>query len=122
MIVIYDQPRKVKLVDLFPDSNRKYYIQTFEYGNFDNSVTALIYETSIMINDYSFNSKFVDNGKYKACLSTTYIPIEEVKELNGNFAKSRHKFIGCDGNNLQIKKLEDITEMEIEINGEWIRD
>ena len=52
MITMYDAPKRVKLVDLFPDSGRKYYIQKFEYGDFDNWVTAVIYETNLVINDY----------------------------------------------------------------------
>lgn len=120
MITMYNKPRKVKLSELFPQSNEKYYIQKFEYGDFDNWVTALIYETHLVINDYSLNSKLVKDGKYPACLATTFIPIDEVEKMGGNFINSNRKFVGY-GNDLKISKLEDITEAEITIHGEWVR-
>ena len=120
MIAMYDTPKKVKLTDLFPDSGRKYYIQKFEYGDFDNWVTAVIYETSLVINDYSLNSKTAKNGKYSAYLATTFIPIDEAEKMGGNFINSTRKFVGC-GNDLKISKLEDLTDFEVTVDGEWTR-
>ena len=121
MITMYDTPKKVKLVDLFPNSNQKYYIQRFEYGDYDNWVTALVYETHIVFNDFSFNSKFAKNGVYKTHLATTFIPIDEVEKMNGNFINSQRKFVGC-GNDLKISCFEDITEATVKVDGEWTRD
>ncbi len=120
MITMYDAPKKVKLTDLFPDSGRKYYIQKFEYGDFDNWVTAVIYETSLVINDYSLNSKAVKDGKYSAYLATTFIPIDEAEKMGGNFINSNRKFVGC-GNDIKISKLEDLTDFEVIVDGEWTR-
>lgn len=120
MITMYDAPKKVKLTELFSDSNRKYYIKTFEYGTYDNFVTALIYATSLVIDDYSLNSKLVKDGKYSACLATTFIPIDEAKKMGGNFINSNRKFVGY-GNDLKISKLEDLTDFEVAVNGEWTR-
>lgn len=121
MITMYDTPKKVRLTDLFPDSGRKYYIQKFEYGDFDNWVTAVIYETSLVINDYSLNSKAVKDGKYSACLATTFIPIDEVEKMGANFINSDRKSVGY-GSNLKISKLEDLTGFEVVVDGEWTRD
>lgn len=120
MITMYDTPKKVKLTELFPDSGRKYYIQKFKYGDFDNLITAVIYETSLVINDYSLNSKLVKDGKYPACVATTFIPIDEVEKMGGNFINSHRKFVGY-GNDLKISKLEDITDFEVTVHGEWTR-
>ena len=120
MLTMYDTPTKVKLVDLFPNSVRKYYIQKFEYGDFDNWVTAVIYEMSLVIDDYSLNSKLVKDGKYSACLATTFIPIDEAEKMGGNFINSNRKFVGY-GNDLKISKLEDLTDFEVTVNGEWAR-
>lgn len=121
MITMYNTPKKVKLTDLFPDSGRKYYIQKFEYGDFDNWVTAVVYETSLVINDYSLNSRAVKDGKYSAYFATTFIPIDEAEKMGGNFINSLRKFVGC-GNDLKIGKLEDLTEFEVLVDGEWKRD
>lgn len=121
MITMYDTPKKVKLTDLFSNSGRKYYIQKFEYGDFDNWVTAVIYETSLVINDYSFNSKAAKDGKYSAYLATTFIPIDEAEKMGRNFSNSQRKFVGC-GNDLKISKLEDLTEFEVIVDGEWAKD
>lgn len=120
MIKMYDSPRKVKLSELFPQPNEKYYIQTFEYGDFDNWVTALIYKTNLVIDDYSLNSRLVKDGEYRACLATTFIPIDEAEKMGGDFIDSNRKFVGY-GDNMKISKLEDITEAEITVNGEWTR-
>lgn len=120
MITMYDTPKRVKLTDLFPDSGRRYYIQKFEYGDFDNWVTAVIYETSLVINDYSLNSKTAKNGKYSAYLATTFIPIDEAEKMVGNFINSNRKFVGC-GNDLKISKLEDLTDFKVTVDGEWTR-
>lgn len=121
MITMYDAPKKVKLTDLFPDSGRKYYIQKFEYGDFDNWVTAVIYETSLVINDYSLNSKAVKDGKYSAYLATTFIALDGGGEIGKDFINSGRKFVGC-GNDLKISKLEDLTDFEVTVDGEWTRD
>lgn len=121
MITMYDAPKKVKLTELFPDSNRKYYIKTFEYGTYDNFVAALIYATCLVIDDYSLNSKLVKDGKYSACLATTFIPIDEAEKMGGNFINSNRKFVGY-GNDLKISKLEDLTDFEVTVDGEWTRD
>lgn len=118
MITMYDAPKKVKLVDLFPDSGCKYYIKRFEYGDFDNFVTAVIYETSLVVDDYSLNSKLIKDGKYSACLATTFIPIDEAEKMGGNFVNSNRKFVGY-GNDLKISKLEDLTDFEVVVDGEW---
>ena len=120
MITMYDVPKKVKLTNLFPDSGRKYYIQKFEYGDFDNWVTAVIYETSLVINDYSLNSKTVKDGKYSVYLATTFIPIDEAEKMGRNFINSNRKFVGY-GNDIKISKLEDLTDFEVVVNGEWTR-
>lgn len=120
MITMYDAPKKVKLTDLFPDSGRKYYVKKFEYGDFDNWVTAVIYATSLVIDDYSLNSKLVKDGKYSACLATTFIPIDEAEKMGGNFINSNRKFVGY-GNDLKISKLEDLTDFEVTVDGEWAR-
>ncbi len=120
MIAMYDTPKTVKLTDLFPDSGRKYYIQKFEYGDFDNWVTAVIYKTSLVINDYSLNSKAIKDGKYSAYLETTFIPIDEAEKMGGKFTNSNRKFVGC-GNDLKISKLEDLTDFEVTVDGEWTR-
>lgn len=121
MITMYNTPKKVKLTDLFPDAGCKYYIQKFEYGDFDNWVTAVIYKTSLVINDCSLNSKLVRDGKYYAYLATTFIALDGAEEIGKDFINSGRKFVGC-GNGLKISKLEDLTNFEVTVDGEWTRD
>ena len=62
----------------------------------------------------------VKDGKYSACLATTFIPIDEAEKMGGNFINSNRKFVGY-GNDLKISKLEDLTDFEVTVNGEWAR-
>ena len=40
--------------------------------------------------------------------------------MGGNFINSSRKFVGC-GDDLKISKLEDLTDFEVVVNGEWTR-
>lgn len=121
MIRMYDKPKKVKLVDLFSKSGEKYYIQTFEYGDFDNWVTAVIYEKNIVVGDYSFNSKNKKDGKYKIYFKTMYVPIDEAKVLVGGLHNSKRSFLGC-GDDRHIGSLAELETLEILVDGEWVRE
>ena len=37
-----------------------------------------------------------------------------------NFININRKFVGC-GNDLKISKLEDLTDFEVTVDGEWTR-
>lgn len=121
IIKMYDGPRRIKIKDLFADAPDKYYIQTFEYGDFDNWVTAVVYETSLTINTYSMNPKQVYNGKYSAYFTTTFVPIDKGKQtIEGGLINNTHKFVGCSGD-IKVGNLEDIMNEEITITGEYTR-
>lgn len=121
MIKMYDKPREVKLIDLFPTGGKKYYIQTFAYGDYDNEVTAVLYETSVVIGDYSFNPKDKKDGKYRVYFRTTYVSADEAEKSVGGLHNCQRKFEGY-GNDYRIGNLEDLGNITVTVNGEWTRE
>ena len=62
----------------------------------------------------------VKDGKYSECLEKNFIKIEEDEKMGGNFINSNRKFVGY-GNDLKISKLEDLTDFDVTVDGEWTR-
>lgn len=119
MLTIYDEPKKVKIKDILETRNRnRKYVQKFEYGDYDNWVTAIIHDIKVSIS----HSRLRDDDTVSLSLCYEYVSVYKADD-KGYLNASYEKFEGY-GNDIKLpkNKLYDVLEVEVSVQGEYIED
>ena len=115
----YEEPKMVKIRDILEKSTDSFkYIEKFEYGDFDNWVTAVIDTINVPLRFMHETNENVDGVDNKVCwvsLETVYKSIRAVEESGLRNAAS---FTGY-GSSMKVATLSEILDKEIEVIGEW---
>ena len=121
MITMYDKPKKVTLKELIENTTDSFkYIERFEYGDYDNFVTAIVDYINIALRYSHVRVEETEQGPvnvYSVCLESAYKSMYEVDDKG---IKDTEPFFGY-SSNYSVKRIEDLLEMEMEVVGEWKR-
>lgn len=120
MLTMYEKPKKIKIANVLKmiDSKKKP-VQRFEYGDYDNWVTAIINAIKVDLKYTHFKDEEQIRKVNTVSLAYEYVWPNSA-DAEGYYNASQHTFTGYSDITSPLPiGMYDILNTEIEIDGEW---